>query len=168
MAAGRAHALRTKLFCQKVTERKRLMQQRRHLLRLALVTAVMTGLASVQSLDAQEQEEYVSKAKATKLLQTPLAGLPGKEVHIVHFSAPPAFTGGKHSHPGPAFVYVLEGQLTIEVEGMEPITLGPGDVYAEPVGSQTMQAWNKSSTHGVKIVVFQVGDEGKPLMVKAE
>jgi hypothetical protein len=31
-----------------------------------------------------------------------------------------------------------------------------------------MQAWNKSSTHGVKLIVFQIGDEGKPLMVKVE
>lgn len=134
----------------------------------AVALAVTLGLASVQGVHAQEQEEYVSKAKATKLLHTPLAGVEGKEVHIVHFSAPPGFVGGKHSHPGPAFVYILEGQLTIEVEGMEPVTLGPGDVYAEPVGNKTMQAQNKSSTHGVKLVVFQVGDEGKPLMVKAE
>ena len=134
----------------------------------AIALAVTLGMASVPSVHAQEQEEYISKAKATKLLHTPLAGAQGKEVHIVHFSAPPGFVGGKHSHPGPAFVYILEGQLTIEVEGMEPVTLGPGDVYAEPVGNKVMQAQNRSSTHGVKLVVFQVGDEGKPLMVKAE
>lgn len=128
-----------------------------------LALAVIAGLAGVQGVDAQEQEEYISKATATKLLQTPLAGLEGKEVHVGHFSAPPGFVGGKHSHPGPAFVYILEGQLTIEVEGMEPVTLGPGDVYAEPVGNKVMQAQNKSSTHGVKLVVFQVGEEGQPL-----
>ena len=108
------------------------------------------------------------KAKATKLLNTPLAGVEGKNVHIVHFSAPAGFESGKHSPPGPSFVYILEGQLTIEVEGMEPVTLGPGDIYSEPVGNKTMQAWNKSSTHGVKLIVFQIGDEGKPLMVKVE
>ena len=134
----------------------------------ALALAVTLGIAGVQGVHAQEQEEFVSKAKATKLLLTPLAGVEGKEVHIVHFSAPAGFVSGKHSHPGPAFVYILEGQLTIEVEGMEPVTVGPGDVYAEPVGNKVMQAWNKSSTHGVKVVVFQVGDEGKPLMVKVE
>ena len=144
------------------------MQRKRYLWGLALAIAMLAGLTGVDGAHAQEQEEYVSKAKATKLLHTPLAGTEGKEVHIVHFSAPPGFEGGRHSHPGPAFVYILEGQLTIEVEGMEAVTLGPGDIYAEPVGSKTMQAWNKSSTHGVKLVVFQIGDEGKPLMVKAE
>ena len=142
------------------------MQRSLFYLGSALALAVTLGIAGVQGVHAQE--ESVSKAKATKLLHTPLAGVEGKEVHIVHFSAPPGFVGGKHSHPGPAFVYILEGQLTIEVEGMEPVTVGPGDVYAEPVGSKVMQAQNKSSTHGVKLIVFQVGDEGKPLMVKVE
>lgn len=144
------------------------MRKKRYLYGLAAAVAVIAGLTGMNGVYAQEQEEYVSKAKATKLLQTPLAEVEGKEVHIIHFSAPAGFEGGKHSHAGPAFVYILEGQLTIEVEGMEPVTLGPGDVYAEPAGGKTMQAFNKSSTHGVKIVVFQIGDEGKPLMVKAE
>ena len=144
------------------------MQRKRYLYGLAVAVAVIAGLTGMNDVYAQEQEEYVSKAKATKLLQTPLAGVEGKEVHIIHFSASAGFEGGKHSHAGPAFVYILEGQLTIEVEGMEPVTLGPGDVYSEPVGGKIMQAFNKSSTHGVKIVVFQIGDEGKPLMVKAE
>ena len=144
------------------------MQRKRYLYGLAVAVAVIAGLTGMNDVYAQEQEEYVSKAKATKLLQTPLAGVEGKEVHIIHFSASAGFEGGKHSHAGPAFVYILEGQLTIEVEGMEPVTLGPGDVYAEPVGNKTMQAWNKSSTHGVKLIVFQIGDEGKPLMVKVE
>ena len=133
---------------------------------LVLASSLALGLLALQG--AQAQEEFVSKAKATKLLETPLAGADGKTVHIVHFSAPAGFVGGKHSHPGPAFVYILEGQLTLEVEGMEPVTLGPGDVYAELIGSKTMQVFNKSSTHGAKVVVFQIGDEGKPLMVKAE
>jgi quercetin dioxygenase-like cupin family protein len=144
------------------------MQEKRVLYGLAVAIAVIAGLTGMNGAYAQEQEEFVSKAKATKLLKTPLAGVEGKEVHIVHFSAPAGFEGGKHSHPGPAFVYILEGQITIEVEGMEAVTLGPGDLYAEPVGNKTMQAWNKSSTHGVKLIVFQIGDEGKPMMVKVE
>ena len=144
------------------------MKRNWNLYGLAVAIAVSAGLTGSNGVFAQAQEEYVSKAKATKLLQTALTGVEGKEVHIVHFSAPPGYEGGKHSHPGPAFVYILEGQLTIEVEGMEPATLGPGDVYAEPVGSKMMQAWNKSSTHGAKLIVFQIGEEGKPLMVKTE
>ena len=65
------------------------------------------------------------------------------------------------------FVYVLEGAVTIEIEGDTPLKLGPGDVFQEPSG-RSMVAKNLSSTHGAELVVFQIGDKGKPLMVKAE
>ena len=101
------------------------------LMRAGLVPALTLALGLVAVQGAQAAEEFVfEKAKATKLLESPLAGVEGKTVHIVHFSAPAGFVGGKHAHPGPVFVYVLEGQLTVEVEGMEPVSLGPGDVYA--------------------------------------
>ncbi len=137
------------------------------LLSAALAMILAAGVIGIQGSRAQEQEEYVSKAKATKLLQTTLAGIEGKEVNIVHLSAPPGFVGGKHSHSGHVFVYILEGQFTVEMKGEAPRTLGPGDVFQEPVGN-VMQARNLSSTHGVKLVIFQVGDQGKPLTVKAE
>ena len=47
-------------------------------------------------------------------------------------------------------------------------SLGPGDVFEEPPGGKAMQLFIKSATHGVKLVAFQVGDEGVPMMVKAE
>jgi len=31
-----------------------------------------------------------------------------------------------------------------------------------------MQAKNTSATDGAKVILFQVGEEGKPLMIKAE
>ncbi|MEE8293633.1 MAG: cupin domain-containing protein, partial [Kiloniellales bacterium] len=90
----------------------------------------------------------------------------GKEVIIKHFSLPPGFVGGKHFHPGPVFVYVLEGELTIETDaGIE--TISAGKLYVEEL-RQTMVGKNLSTTDAAKIVVFQVGDEGKPMMIKAE
>ena len=71
------------------------MQRSPFFLAPALALAMTVGLAGIQG--AQAAEEFVSKAKATKLLQAPLAGAEGKTVHIVHFSAPPGFVGGRHS-----------------------------------------------------------------------
>ncbi len=136
-------------------------------LSFALAGAIIVGAAASPNLHAQEQQEYISKAKATPLLKTTLAGMKGKEVNIVHFAAPPGFVGGKHFHPGHVFVYILEGSLIVEMEGDAPRKLGPGDVFQEPQG-RTMLARNLSSTQGVKLLVFQIGDEGKPLMIKAK
>lgn len=135
---------------------------------VALAAAVAAGAFGVQESRAAEKEAYVPKATVTKLLQTPLVGTPGKEVHIVHISAPAGYVGGRHSHTGPVFVYILEGQLTIQMDGEAPVVLGPGDVFEEPAGGKAMQVINKSATHGVKLIAFQIGDLGKPMMVKAE
>ncbi len=42
-----------------------------------------------------------------------------------------------------------------------------GDVFQEPQG-RTMRVRNLSTTDGVKFIVFQIGDAGKPLMIKAK
>ena len=63
--------------------------------------------------------------------------------------------------------HVLEGSVTIEMEGAAPFKLGPGDVLQEPPG-QSMVGKNLSSTHGAELLVFHIGDKGKPLTVKAE
>ncbi len=132
-----------------------------------LAGTIAAGMATSQGLRAQQQQEQVPKPKITSLLKTTLAGMEGKEVNIVHISAPPGFVTAKHFHPGQVFIYVLEGAATIEMEGDAPIKLGPGDVFEEPAG-RSMVAENLSSTHGAEIVVFQISDKGKPLMVEAE
>ncbi len=132
-----------------------------------LAGTIAAGMATSQGLRAQEQQEQVPKEKITALLKTTLAGTEGKEVSIAHISAPPGFVTAKHLHPGQVFLYVLEGAVTIEMEGDAPLKLGPGDVFEEPPG-RSMVAKNLSSTHGAEIVVFQIGDKGKPLTVEAE
>ncbi len=130
---------------------------------LAVMAMAATGF---QDANAAEQE-YKPKVKVTSLLETPLTGVEGKKVIIKHFELPPGFVGGKHFHPGPVFVYVLEGELTINTEKAGRQTIRAGKLYQEPIRS-VMQARNLSTTDVTKIVVFQVGDKGKPMMIKAE
>ncbi len=132
-----------------------------------LAGTIAAGMATSQGLHAQDQQAQTPKEKITPLLKTALAGMEGKEVSIVHISAPPGFVTAKHFHPGEVFLYVLEGAITIEMDGDAPIKLGPGDVFQEQPG-RSMVGRNLSSTHGAKILVFQIGDKGKPLTVKAE
>ena len=86
---------------------------------------------------------------------------------IKHFELPPGHVGGKHFRPGPVFVYVLEGKLTIDTENTGRQSISAGELYQEPIGN-AMQARNLSATEPTKIIVFQVGDEGKPMMIKTE
>ena len=140
------------------------MKQSKYLLSTALAAAMVMVLASFHSADAQQ--EYVSKAKAQTLHKAPLPGVEGKEVIIKHFAAPAGFVGGRHFHPGPVYVYVLEGELTVETEGKTE-TYRAGQLYPEPLNS-VMQGKNLSASDDLELVVFQVGDIGKPMMIKAD
>ena len=122
-------------------------------------------MATSQSLRAGEKQAI--KETVTPLLKAAVDGAEGKEVIIAHINAPPGFVSSKHFHPGQVFIYILEGAITIEMEGDAPLKLGPGDIFQETPG-RPMVGKNLSSTHGAQLVVFQIGDTGKPLMVKSE
>ena len=95
-----------------------------------------------------------------------MTGVDGKAMFVKHFTLPAGHVGGKHFHPGDVFVYVLEGELTIETEkGM--LTVPAGEFYPEVPG-MVMRGKNLSTSAPAKILVFQVGDTGKPMMVKAK
>lgn len=84
------------------------------LIKIVLASFMLMGIVSFQAANAQE---YVPKVAKQKLHQAPLPGAEGKEMTVVHFAIPPGYVGGKHMHPGPVFVYVLEGELTVVLEG---------------------------------------------------
>lgn len=131
-----------------------------------LAGAIVIGALGVQGLRAQEKE-YKPKAKVTPLVHKDLPGVEGKEVLIRHFEFPAGYVGGSHYHPGPVFVYVLEGELTVDTADQGRQTFKAGEVYEEPI-RRVMQARNLSTTTPTKLVVFQVGDKGKPMMIKAK
>ena len=139
------------------------MKKTKYLLSTALVSAILFGMASFQATGA---EEYVSKARAKTLHQAPLQGVAGKEMVVKHMGIAPKFVGGKHMHPGPVFVYVLEGELTVELAGKAK-TFKAGELYAEDINA-AMVGRNLSATDDLELLVFQVGDIGKPMMIKVE
>lgn len=138
-------------------------------LRLSLVysavIAVATSAGALITLAAEQ--EYKPKVAISTLAEGPLPGVDGKVVIIKHFDLPPGHVGGRHYHPGPVYVYVAKGSLTIETEDGKSQTVSAGELYQEPL-HQVMQARNTSTSDGVELVVFQIGDEGKPMMIKAE
>ena len=140
------------------------MKKIERLLSIALASAILVGMTCFHSEVAAE--EYVSKAKVQTLYEAPLQGVEGKEIVVKHFELPPKFVGGKHMHPGPVFVYVLKGELTVELENGAR-TYKTGELYPEEINT-AMVGKNISGTDDLEILVFQVGDIGKPIMIKVK
>jgi quercetin dioxygenase-like cupin family protein len=131
------------------------------------LSCVAVALITQAAVAQEQKEEYVSTAERNVLVEEALAGAEGKIVSINHFKMPSEWVGGKHYHSGPTYVYVLKGTLTIEEEGKATQTFEAGELYVEPIGNP-MQAFNKSADGPIELLVFQVQNEGEPLMYKDE
>ena len=140
------------------------MKKSKYLLSTALAAAMVVGMANFHSANAQQ--EYVPKANVKTLHQAPLPGVEGKKVFIKHLDLPPGYVGGRHFHPGPVYVYVLEGELTVKTKGGTK-TYKAGQLYPEQL-NEVMQGKNLSTSDDLELLVFQVGDIGKPMMIKAD
>jgi quercetin dioxygenase-like cupin family protein len=117
---------------------------------------IMGGLGH-QRLSAQQ--EPVTR---TILLRTDVAGVEGKEAVVVFAEIAPGATTGKHWHAGQEIAYVLEGSLSMTMEGKPAVTFTPGDAFQQPP-QQVHEGQNASATAPVKILAFYLADKGQPL-----
>lgn len=101
---------------------------------------------------------------ANKPIEYPKTGKP--EIISVIGDLEPGGRTALHQHPVPVYVYVLEGTLTVQAQGMEARDYKPGQAFLEDV-NLWHQAFNKGSTQ-TKILVVFVGEEGKPTTIAAK
>ena len=98
--------------------------------------------------------------KRTELLRADIEGAPGKETVIYIADVAPGGAGGKHTHYGDEFVYVLDGVLMVEPDGKEAITLKQGET-AHLSSDVVHAAKNGSESEPAKVLVFLVVEKGK-------
>jgi quercetin dioxygenase-like cupin family protein len=79
--------------------------------------------------------------------------------------APGAATG-RHSHPTPRFVYVLEGAVVLEMDGKPPQTFKAGQAFMETANADH-NFRNASTTEPAKALRFQYAGKGQPLQMSA-
>ena len=72
--------------------------------------------------------------KRTDLLTTALPEMEGKDMNVWVADIPPNASTGRHSHPTPRFVYVIEGAVVYDVDGKQPQTFKTGEAYVEMPG----------------------------------
>ena len=114
----------------------------------AIVTGVMKGSRTIGG----QNIEYPKTDKA--------------EITSVMIEIQPGKESGRHMHPVPTYVHVLEGTLTVEFEdgSRQPFKAGSGFLEA-------VNTWHNVKNLGeapLKFLVVFAGEEGKPNLIRPE
>jgi quercetin dioxygenase-like cupin family protein len=98
------------------------------------------------------------------LLTKQLPEAPGKEIEVITVNFAPGAVDAIHRHYTHAVVYVLEGEVEMQVRGGMLQRLGSGQVFYEPPEDIHTVGRNASKTKPAKFVVFFVKSEGAPIL----
>jgi quercetin dioxygenase-like cupin family protein len=100
------------------------------------------------------------------LAQQPPAIPSPAEVMTAIVELPPGDPGTPpHRHSGPVFGYMLEGEMTFELEGEPARVIRAGEAFWEPGGDVIhYQAANHLSHAWSRFVVVMIGIPGEPML----
>jgi quercetin dioxygenase-like cupin family protein len=101
-------------------------------------------------------------AVVQQLIDKDLMGVPGKELLMLTVEYLPGGASLPHRHDAQVFVYVLQGELTMQVAGSPAVTLKPGQTFYENPADVHLVSANASKTAPAKILVFMVKDKNAP------
>jgi quercetin dioxygenase-like cupin family protein len=98
------------------------------------------------------------------LLRKQLPETPGKEIEVITVNYAPGAVDAIHRHDAHAVVYVLDGEVEMQVRGGTLRRLGPGQVFYESPEDVHTVSRNASKTKPAKFVVFFIKNEGAPIL----
>src|SRR5215468_8775234 len=102
-------------------------------------------------------------ADVKDLFAIDLADYPGKEGRMIEVSYPPGAQDVVHRHDADAFVYVLEGQIIMQLRGQPAVTLKAGQTFYEGPSDVHVVGRNASNTEPARFVVVLLKGKGAPL-----
>ena len=102
-------------------------------------------------------------ADVKELFAIDLADYPGKEGRMIEVSYPPGAQDVAHRHDANAFVYVLEGQIIMQLKGQPAVTLKAGQTFYEGPTDVHVVGRNASNTEPARFVVVLLKGKGAPL-----
>ena len=132
-----------------------------------LISFIVLGFVGSTTAQQAPKVSPVVKATATETgqkLQYPQTDKP--EIESVLIEIAPGGESGRHMHPVPTYVYVVEGTLTVEMDDGSPREYAAGSGFLESVNT-----WHNGKNLGqapVKALVVFVSEEGKKNFIRAE
>jgi quercetin dioxygenase-like cupin family protein len=107
--------------------------------------------------------------QAKVLLQKDLTAYMGSDMllSVGEVTLAPGAVGTKHRHPGPTFVYVIEGAVEVELEGTPAKVYRAGDGFYEDAHQLHVSTKNASASNPARILAYHLSHKGEPLTVPA-
>ena len=124
----------------------------------ALIVALVALTATFPI--AAQQTAAPAPIKRTVLQKVDVPGSPNYETVTGIAEISPGVNIGRHTHPGAETGYLIEGTMTLIVEGKAPLALKAGDSYQIPVNAIHDA---KSGDSGAKVLAVYIVEKGKPL-----
>jgi quercetin dioxygenase-like cupin family protein len=123
----------------------------------------ITMLICVAFMAFTARAQYV-----TPLLTKDIPEFPGKEVEMITVEYAPGAVDPIHRHNAQVFVYVLEGNVIMQVRGGAQQELGPGQTFYEGPNDVHTVGRNASKTRPAKFLVFFIKDKNVPILTPVQ
>jgi quercetin dioxygenase-like cupin family protein len=141
---------------------------------VAIAFLICTGFHHLSAGAAGAFAEYKPGIQVTQLLksatttlgqQIDFSQIKQAEVNALKVVIPPGQETGWHKHPHAGYAYLLQGRLTLEIEGKQPLTVEPGTALVEVFN--TYHNGKNLGSEPVSILVFFTGEVGEPYTIRA-
>ena len=99
--------------------------------------------------------------KATVLYEAPLLGTEARIYRLYTIDLGPSGATPRHMHPGDEIAQVIEGSVTLEMEGDQPRTFQAGQTF-HPRPMTPHIARNASASAPARLIVSSITEAGKP------
>jgi quercetin dioxygenase-like cupin family protein len=117
---------------------------------LILIVVVAIGLGSLTLARAEEKGERVKVIASYDVKEK----VDGKDatVTMVEVTFGPGQAGTSHHHPGPAFVYVIEGTYELGIDDQPTKIYKAGETFNEPSGCLHRVSRNPVSSGSTRLI----------------
>jgi quercetin dioxygenase-like cupin family protein len=121
---------------------------------LIFIVGVAIGIARLTLAHPEEKDSENGEHVRVLASYDVKEKLDGQEatVTMVEVSFEPRGAGTSHRHPGPAFVYVIEGTYELGIDDQPTKIYKAGESFQEPSGCLHRVSRNPSSTDKTKLV----------------
>lgn len=117
---------------------------------LSIVCCASVGFAGIAFAHLHHDGESV-KVISTQTIKEKLDGQDASAT-IVEVTIEPGQAGVAHRHPGPGFVYVLEGEYELGIDDQPTKKFKAGETFYEPTGCLHRVSKNPSSKQKTRLI----------------